>query len=163
MKPSFSIVGLAIGRETFQVQFNLLRQHDNGVDIQVVVTSLEYQFSLTTFFYGFNLSNFVETGEKLRTDQVSKLINYDESLCLEFGKDPNSTFVSMHFRSVLPDRRDKTALRPPGSSIKEDESFGGSRFSFVFMKMDSQLGEFIEWVEEIITNYQLEIGNPYGG
>jgi hypothetical protein len=91
------------------------------------------------------------------------LYNYDETLRLEFIKEANATFLSLAYRSVLPQQpREELSRLLRKASKLESAAISGSRFSFSFMPLHNSLEEIINWLEDILGSQNISTASPYG-
>lgn len=158
------LTGIAIGNETATVALCPRKCNDDGVDIVASVKVLEYTFHVETFFYGYNIENFLKGVSECVSGKVNvaRLINYNETLVLEFITEGGAYFLSLAYKSVLPKRPEDGILRIlHEASNFEVKNNVGSRFSFAFMPLHNNISEVAAWLASILANHNISRINPY--
>lgn len=163
--PTISVTGNSFGNEKAVIEFHTGKTRPDGVDAVLSLEVLEFHFRVETFFYGFNLKTFVEQAEAVADGRstVAKLLNYDETLALEFiHLSGGEEFVSIRYKSIAPDApTDRTldTLRRISTLIPAANT--GSQFVLSFMKLDTSLAECSRRFSDTLANLKVATECPY--
>jgi hypothetical protein len=142
---ALTLTGSLIQNETAIVALTPQTYHDDGIDLRVSIRAIEYFFSIDTFFYGHALQKFLEqASEVIGGASRVVLVNYDETLLLEFVKMETRVFLSLSYSSILPEQGGHLAYEALKEASSLDSLNAGSRFSFSFLPLHNTLLEITD-------------------
>lgn len=160
------IVGTAFALEKCQVLIHTGKVHSNGIEARVALSMLEFQVSVRTFFFGYNLQCFVEALSKVESkqDQVAKLCNFDEMLAFEAVRvGEERLLLCISYSSPVPDLPRDVLLqmkKPEFGSITKKAR--GINLRVGFFELDTSLQDLLGAFRGVLQRHALSTKYPYG-
>jgi hypothetical protein len=141
-----------------------MKVHPDGVDLAVCITVLEFEFRVTTFFYGFNLASFSAEAKNVVSSagKVARLFNYDETIRLQFLRPSSgSVFLSVYYRSVVPDVPSSELADLQRLSALAASDVTGSQFGMHFLHLHTSLTDCYRSIDALLQSTRVSVANPY--